>query len=68
MANHSSEAARVAVLSRTDRDPAKLAEARRTLAEAQIERAIRRALAVAPPLTDIQRARLAELLGGAAPQ
>lgn len=47
-------------------DPAAVADARRNLAEAQIKRAIERALAAAPPLTDEQRAKLAALLSGGA--
>ncbi|WP_431840840.1 hypothetical protein [Gordonia hongkongensis] len=65
--------ARVAVLSRSKSpDDPVLVEARRNLKAANIERYIGKALAAAPPLTDEQRTRLAELLrpvrtgGGAA--
>lgn len=43
-----------------------LAGARRDLNAAKLERAIQTALAAAPPLTDQQRARLAQLLSGGA--
>lgn len=56
-------AGRVRVLQRPDRyDPVKLAEARRNLSEARVERAILDAIAADPPLTVEQRERLAELL------
>ncbi|MDO0974025.1 hypothetical protein [Mycolicibacterium frederiksbergense] len=54
------------------RDPEAEAQARRELAEAKIADYIRRVVDAAPPLTDEQRTRLAELLrpvrreGGAA--
>lgn len=54
------------------RDPEAEAQARRELAEAKIADHIRRVVDAAPPLTDEQRTRLAELLrpvrreGGAA--
>lgn len=65
--------ARVAALSRTKSpdDPA-LLDARRDLKAAKAENYISKVLAEAPPLTDAQRTRLAELLrpargvGGAA--
>jgi hypothetical protein len=43
-------------------DPDRLAEARRNLAAAKLQDYIERTLADAPPLTDIQRDRLALLL------
>ena len=43
-----------------------LTEARRDLNAAHVERAIARALAAAPPLTDDQRHRLSALLVGGA--
>jgi len=46
-------------------DPEAVADARRALAEAMIEKAVREALAVAPPLTADQQARLRDCLGGA---
>lgn len=57
------ERARVASLTRSRRtgDP-ELIQARRNLTEAKIEQAIQKAIAEAPPLTDIQRKRLADLL------
>lgn len=64
--------ARVAALSRSrPHDDAELVDARRELAEANIAAYVEKTLAQAPPLTDEQRARLAELLrpvriGGAA--
>ena len=58
-------AARVRNLQRADRrNPAALAEARRNLAEAKLERAIREAVDAAPPLTTEQRERLASILTG----
>lgn len=45
-------------------DPETVADARRRLTEAKAERAIREAVAAAPPLTDEQRHRLAALLTG----
>ena len=58
-----SAAATVAVRTR-DHDPAdpRLLEARRRLAELQLEAHIKKCVDQAPPLTDEQRARLAELL------
>jgi hypothetical protein len=51
-------------------DPEDLAAARRALTEAKLERAIREAVAAAPPLTQEQRDKLALILvrgsGGAA--
>lgn len=44
------------------RDPEAEAQARRELAEAKIADYIRRVVDAAPPLTDEQRTRLAELL------
>lgn len=56
---------KVALAHRYHRDnPERIAAARRELAEANIERAINRALATAPPLTAEQRDRLAALLAG----
>lgn len=57
------ERARVGSLSRSrsDDDP-ELVEARRNLAAANIEDYVEKVLAAAPPLTDAQRSRLAELL------
>lgn len=56
-------AGRVRVYQRPDRnDPAKLAEARRNLSEARVERAILEAMAATPPMTMEQRQRLADLL------
>lgn len=46
--------------------PERQAELRRNLTEAKLERAINEAVAAAPPLTDEQRARLAQLLSGGA--
>ncbi|MBA2715609.1 MAG: hypothetical protein H0U51_00850 [Propionibacteriales bacterium] len=43
-------------------DPETEAAARRELATAKIERAIREAIAAAPPLTNEQRERIASLL------
>ncbi|WP_273733367.1 hypothetical protein [Mycolicibacterium septicum] len=43
-------------------DPSKIDDARRDLAEAKIADYVERVLAAAPPLTDEQRVRLAELL------
>jgi hypothetical protein len=43
-------------------DPSKIASARAELAEAKIADYIERMLSEAPPLTDEQRTRLAELL------
>lgn len=55
--------ARVAALSRADiGDPSKKLEAKRDLQAAKLQDYIERTLAVAPPLTDEQRTRLAELL------
>lgn len=55
--------ARVAALSRDRRaDDPKLLAARRDLASSNIEKAIRRNLEAAPPLTDEQADRLADLL------
>lgn len=55
--------ARVALLSRPDRGtPAKVAEARRVLTAAKLERHIREVIAGAPPLTAEVRDRLAALL------
>ena len=45
-------------------DPLKIEQARRNLAAAQAEKAIRQALATAPPLTAEQRNQLAGLLRG----
>ncbi|WP_162877230.1 hypothetical protein [Mycobacterium persicum] len=64
---HSSEfnsaRARLAALSREDiRDDRRRAEARRDLAAASIADFIDKVLSTAPPLTDEQRAKLAELL------
>ncbi len=56
---------RVALAARSGK-PEALTEARRNLNAAHVERAITRALAAAPPLTDEQRARLAALLTGGA--
>ncbi|WP_018599658.1 hypothetical protein [Mycobacterium sp. 155] len=57
--------ARVAALTRAcrngERPQADLDEARRAMAEAQIEQYVRRVVAEAPPLTDAQRERLADL-------
>jgi hypothetical protein len=66
-----SAAARLGVAVRHTRggkagDPVAVAAARRNLAEAQIAKAIEKALAVAPPLTADQRSRLARLLSGGA--
>lgn len=47
-------------------DPDRVAAARRDLTAAKLERAIREAVASAPPLTSAQRDRLATLLTGAA--
>lgn len=47
-------------------DPVAVADARRELTAAHVERTIQRALAAAPPLTADQRARLAALLVGGA--
>lgn len=49
------------------KDPDRVAEARRNLAEAKIAAAISEAIASAPPLTADQRVRLASILnsGGA---
>jgi hypothetical protein len=57
------ERARIAALSR-DRQPddPKIVEARRNLHAARLEGHIEKTLAAAPPLTDEQRCRLAELL------
>jgi hypothetical protein len=57
------ERARIAALSR-DRQPddPKLVEARRNLHAARLKQHIEKTLAAAPPLTDEQRCRLAELL------
>lgn len=44
------------------RDGGNVTEARQALAAAHVERAITKALAAAPPLTDTQRRRLAALL------
>lgn len=43
-------------------DPTAEADARRELAEAKIADYVRRCLAAAPPLSDEQRTRLAELI------
>ncbi len=55
--------ARIGALSRsrTDDDP-ELVDARRGLAEANIAAYVQKVLDAAPPLTDEQRTRLAELL------
>lgn len=47
-------------------DPVAVAEARRELTAAHVERAIQKALGAAPPLTAEQREHLAALLIGAA--
>ncbi|PFG40604.1 hypothetical protein ATJ97_3135 [Georgenia soli] len=47
-------------------DPVAVAEARRELTAAHVERAIRKALDAAPPLTPEQRGNLAALLMGVA--
>jgi hypothetical protein len=47
-------------------DPAAVADAKRELATANCEAAIKRALASAPPITADQRAHLAALLVGGA--
>ena len=57
--------ARVARL--TQGDPERLEEARRDLAEANLEAHIRKVVDAAPPLTAAQRERLALLLHPAAP-
>lgn len=56
--------ARIAALSRTDRAPddPELTDARRGLRAARAEEYINKLLAAAPPLSDEQRTRLAELL------
>lgn len=51
---------------RPNPDPAAVADAKRELNAAHVERAIQKALDSAPPLTDDQRARLAALLAGGA--
>lgn len=58
---------RVATASRKGADPLALPVAKRDLTAAKLERAIREAIAAAPPLTDDQRTRLGRLLtsGGA---
>lgn len=56
---------RVAQAYRT-KDPKRIAEARRELAEQNITAAVERALAVAPPLTAAQIERLSRLLHGGA--
>ncbi len=45
-------------------DPEEVAEARRELAVAKMQRAIEDAVAAAPPLTDEQRASVIALLSG----
>ncbi|QRY53381.1 hypothetical protein [Mycolicibacterium septicum] len=58
-----SAAGKVAVLSRDySPDDPRLMEARRRLSELRLEAHIQQAVSAAPPLTDEQRARLAELL------
>lgn len=56
--------ARIAALSRTDRAPdhPEFVEARRGLKAARAEDYVAKLLAEAPPLTDEQRTKLAELL------
>ncbi len=49
---------------RGDCDPDLIAEAKRELNASHVERAIQRALAAAPPLSNDQRSRLASLLTG----
>lgn len=67
MANIHTYAGKLATARRWHPDnPEAIATAERDLAEAKIEDAIRRALAVAPPLTAEQRARLGSLLSGGA--
>lgn len=55
---------RVARASQRGAKPHVLTEARRDLSAAHVERAIRKALDAAPPLSNLQRERLAELLTG----
>lgn len=47
-------------------DPALIAGLKRNLTEAKLERAIREAVAAAPPLSAAQKARLAAILSGGA--
>lgn len=56
--------ARLAISTRWGRDAATIAEARRDLTAAKLERAINEAVASAPPLSPAQRDRLASLLTG----
>ncbi len=59
--------AQIGVAVRRQRGAEAVHEARRALVSARVERAINRGLADAPPLTDAQKSRLAQLLvGGAA--
>lgn len=46
------------------KDPERIAQASRNLAEVKIAAAVERALAVSPPLTPEQRRRIAALLRG----
>lgn len=57
---------RLAIATRWGKDEDTLTAARRDLTEAKLERAIREAVASAPPLTPAQRDRLATLLTGGA--
>ena len=63
--------AAVAVASRRSRggtaDPAAIANARRELAAAKLERYVREVVAAAPPLTTEQRSRIAAILTGVEP-
>lgn len=43
-------------------DPERIAAARRDLTAAKVERAVREAVAAAPPLTEEQKAKIAALL------
>lgn len=57
----------LAIRTRWNADPAVIDDCRRNLTAAKLERAIREAIAAAPPLTNAQRVELGHLLtsGGA---